>query len=284
METLAPNDVELEQIARRKVTCPFMGPAVRQRLLEVHNGADRPMAAVQDIADLGDTGGGDLGRRVLRRFAVGNHRRVPDAAGKFTEATPPDMMSLDLAGSQGAHAGHSGIMLGNPRKLDAGRFSPEDFDRLAAHADARGKLTMEAVGAFVAENVARDPEAKVMPVGRQMVSLFGVVDELFDSLVAHLLRRRSDRDEAELLERLTKFAGEDNLFGSAGEFGLLFAFFANRPGRDDDELTLDIAELRQMMEELRLPDGWDTWRKNASDWVHATTQIARSALRARFRG
>jgi hypothetical protein len=66
----------------------------------VFNSAERPMASIQNVVGLGDTGGGDLGSRVLKIFATGNHRRVPDPSGKFDEATPPDMMSFNFPGSQ----------------------------------------------------------------------------------------------------------------------------------------------------------------------------------------
>jgi len=283
MKKIALSDSQLDSVVRKKVACPFMGPAVRRRELAVYSSVERPMAAIQDIVDLGDTGGGDLGRRVLRIFAVGNHRRMPGPLGQFDEAVPAGMMSLDLAGSQGAHPGHSGIMLGHPAELDAGRFSQEDFARLAHHANADGRLSVEAVGRFVAENLARDPDAKVFPIARLAADLFGLADEVFDSLQARLLGRRTERDEAELLEKLTKLAGADNLIGSAGEFGLLFAFFAHRgKGESDDEPGLDIADLEAMMAHLRLPDGWASWPKKATDWIHATTKIAAFATRARL--
>lgn len=284
MRELILGDADRERIARRKVACPFLGPAVRRGDLTLHGSAERPMAAVADVVALGDAGGGDLGRRVLRVFAVGNHRRLPDAAGRFGAPTPPDLMSLDLAGSQGAHPGHSGIMLGDPAMLDAGRFSRADFDRLAAHADAAGRLDMAAVGRFIAGNVARDPAARVLPIGRLVRDLFGVADEVLDGLLARVRGRHGAQDEAELLETLTKLAGEDNLIGSAGEFGLLFAFLANRPGAEAGEPYVELAEVEAMMAELRLPDGWRSWPKTAADWVHATHRIALHALRARIAG
>jgi hypothetical protein len=81
MDALELGDAEREAIARRKIACPFLGPAVREGLLPVRGSADRPLAEVDDIAALGDAGGGDLGRRVLRTFATGNHRRVPGRRG-----------------------------------------------------------------------------------------------------------------------------------------------------------------------------------------------------------
>jgi hypothetical protein len=277
VDALVLSDSEREAIARRKATCPFLGPVVRGGLLPVRGSAERPLAAVDDVAALGDAGGGDLGRRVLRVFAIGNHRRVPGPSGAFEEAAPEGMMSLDLSGSQGAHPGHSGIMLGDPRRFDAGRFSERDFERLAAYANAEGRLTEAAVGRFIAENIARDAEARVLPVRRIAGDLLGVADEVLDSLLARLARRRTERDEAELLEKLTRLAGADNLIGSAGEFGLLFAFFANR-GQGEG---VPLAEARAMMAEQRLPDGWEAWPKRATDWVRATLAITAAAIKAR---
>ena len=36
-----------------------------------------------------------------------------------------------------------------------------------------------------------------------------------------------------------------------------------------------------MMADQRLPEGWDVWPKQATDWVRATLSITASALKAR---
>jgi hypothetical protein len=72
------------------------------------------------------------------------------------------------------------------------------------------------------------------------------------------------------------------LIGSAGEFGLLFAFFANR-GNGDKQTSLNISDLEATMAQLQLPDSWKFWRKEVVDWVHATARIALFAIRARKR-
>jgi len=270
-----------QSIAEKKATCPFIASAIESGTLGVRNSAEQPLAAIGDVVALGDSGGGDLGRTVLALFARGNHSRMPGRAGQPDLLAPTGMFSLDLAGSQGAHAGHSGILLGDPGKRDAGRFSKADFERLANRADDRGLLTIEAVGAFIAENIERDPAARVLPVRRWARTLFGIADELGDSLVALLGGRRTDRDAIELVEKLTKFAGDDNLIGSAGEFGLLFAFLANSPGAEDDAIRL--ADVERMMVHHRFPDGWESWPKQATDWVRATTKIAASAVKAHLK-
>lgn len=280
-------DLSVEQrasIARKKATCPFMGSALKGGQLQVRNSADRPLAAVEDIATLGNSGGGDLGTKVLKVFARGNHSRMLGSSGKLDMPTPVGTMSLDLAGSQGAHPGHSGILLGDPTKLDAGRYSAADFERLASYADANGYLSANAIGEFISENLARDPDSKCLPIWRLAVDLFGLVDEIGDSLFARLLSRKTDRDEVELLEKLTKLAGEDNLVGSAGEFGLLFAFLANRPEPDKEgEPGVRLEDVEAMMAHHRFPEGWEDWPKNASDWVQATTKIAASAAKAHLK-
>jgi hypothetical protein len=276
------SDAERRRIAERKATCPFVASAVETGALGVRNSADRPLAAVDDVESLGDSGGGDLGTRVLKLFARGNHSRMPGPTGELDIPTPAGMFSLDFAGSQGAHPGHSGILLGDPGQIDTGRFSPADFARLAGHADENGLLDTEAVGRFIAENLARDPAARILPLGRVARDLFGLADEIGDSLLARLTGRRTERDAVELLEKLTKLAGADNLIGSAGEFGLLFAFFANRPGADDED-RIPLAAVEEMMVRHRLPEGWESWPKRAADWVRVTTRIAASAARAHLK-
>lgn len=269
-------------IADKKATCPFIASAIESGALGVRNSAEQPLAAIDDVVALGDSGGGNLGHAVLGLFARGNHSRMPGPAGKPGGLAPAGMFSLDLAGSQGAHPGHSGILLGDPTRLDSGRFSADDFARLAKRANNRGLLTIEAVGEFIAENIERDPAARVLPVSRWASTLFGIVDELGDSLVARLGGRRSNRDAIELVEKLTKFAGDDNLIGSAGEFGLLFAFLANRPGTEDDD-AIRLADVEEMMVHHRFPDGWESWPKQANDWVRATTKIAAVAIKTHLK-
>jgi hypothetical protein len=78
----------------------------------------------------------------------------------------------------------------------------------------------------------------------------------------------SDQDAStahrELEEKFTKLLGEDNLVGSAGEFGLLFALLANNSGAKeiDGEPAVSLRELEAMFLEKRLPDGWATWKKS----------------------
>jgi len=70
-------DVKIPDEARSalvhtKVTCPFLGPAVAMERLPVRNDVANPLADIEDLRRLGNSGGGDLGE-VLVLFATGNH-------------------------------------------------------------------------------------------------------------------------------------------------------------------------------------------------------------------
>ena len=81
------------------------------------------------------------------------------------------------------------------------------------------------------------------------------------------------------MQKFTKLTGEDNLIGSAGEFGLLFAFFANKPDAEevDGEPTLAVDDLELMFVQKRLPAGWETWKKSRRDWGTNTTALMHTA-------
>jgi hypothetical protein len=265
-------DEQRRRIAEKKATCPFIASAVEGGALGVRNSAERPLAAIDDVVALGDSGGGDLGSWVLKLFARGNHSLMPGSAGKLDKPVPPGMFSLDLAGSQGGHPGHSGILLGDPDELDTGRFSAADFERLANRANDYGLLTTKAVGEFIAENIARDPDS---PENSLKGNVIDFAKEIGDSLLALLGGRATERDTTELVASLTNLMGTNNLIGSAGEFGLLFAFLANRPGAADDAIRL--ADVEEMMVHHRFPPGWQSWPKKTTDWLRVSTKIAAAA-------
>jgi hypothetical protein len=52
---------EINELVENKVTCPFIGSAVAQGKLLVRNGGSNPLASLEDVRKLGNTGGGDLG-------------------------------------------------------------------------------------------------------------------------------------------------------------------------------------------------------------------------------
>jgi hypothetical protein len=278
---VALSDRERQELVTRKVTCPFLGPVVAGGRLPVRQEARRPLASIQEVRELGNSGGGNLGD-VLAVFAEGNHAFMPGPTGALDQATPLGLFSLDLPGSQGSHPGNSGILHGDPNVPGSGRFSERDFDRLISRAE-NGLLKRSDVGAFIKENVERDPDATKFSA---RALLKGVVSTLAETVPAglELLRNaitgeREGAEQRDLLEALTGNARASNLIGSAGEFGLLFAFLEHKPGsvRLDGEPTVSVEDLTLMFREKQLPPGWETWPKTKADWVKNTLALAHSA-------
>jgi len=279
----------LSEIAEKKATCPFIATAVVTGRLPVRNEATNPVASIEDVRRLGNTGGGDLGD-LLVLFATGNHAFMRGLTGQLNQKVPDGLFSLDFPGSQGSHPGHSGILEGDPTQLDSGRLSLEDFERLERRA-IEGLIRRSDVGKFIAENLHRDPKSKVF--GASVARL--LADDL-GSFVASvgpdlLERLRGSNDvvngpHRELEEKLTKLLGEDNLVGSCGEYGLMFAFLAHRPGARelDREPALFVEDLRSMFVDKRFPDGWEKWRKTRGDWVTNITALMVSAGKAYLMG
>lgn len=281
-KTVALSAEEKNLLVQKKVTCPFIGSAVAQGNLAVRNSAKDPLARIEDVRQLGNTGGGDLGD-LLEQFAKGNHRFMRGDTGKLDKPVPSGLFSLEFPGSQGAHPGHSGILMGDPEVPGSGRLSLADFERLAGRAKD-GLIKRSDVGRFIAENLAKDAKSKVF--GHDVARLLGgdlleFAKTFGPALISKL--RGSDEDASaahrDLEEKLTKLTGEDNLFGSAGEFGLLFAFLANKPGTTeiDGEPALSVQDVKAMFVEKRLPEGFENWKKLRTDWVKNTTGLALSA-------
>jgi hypothetical protein len=301
-----PDDATRAIIVEKKATCPFVGTAVALKKLIVL-GIERPLAQVLgtgSVAELGDTGGGDLGTKVLTFFARGNHHFMlgpqqspvnPDA--KLDTAVPPGTFSLDFPGSQGSHPGHSGILeddsKGAPTTLASGGFSRAAFERLTAHAEsANGAdvIRCTEVGKYIAENLIRDTRSKVVgnTVANMLASDVGGDLSAFASLTHEELHQRlnskADTPEADrLYEALTKTLGEDNLVGSSGEFGLLFAFLARSPNTVHFGLAPAIAvdDLTPMFGAAGVrtfPRGWETWKKTKFDWTVSTICLSHAAL------
>jgi hypothetical protein len=266
-----------------KVTCPFLGSLVHQELLSVRGATNNPLANIEDVRRLGNEGGGDLGD-LLAFFAAGNHALMRNSSGSALDTrVPAGLFSLELPGSQGSHPGHSGILQGNPATLGSGRLSQEDFDRLAKLA-TDNFLKRSDVGKFIAQNLKRDPNSKVASanVAELMArDLAGVVGTISTALASKLLGSSSDaNDNHRLLEqKLTKLMGENNLVGSAGEFGLLFAFLTHDPNTKEieGEPALSLDRVRGMFVQKQLPDGWQTWKKSRVVWVVHTTALLLAA-------
>jgi len=276
--TIVLRDEERSRLVEKSATCPFVGSAVAEGKLDVRNSVGNPLASIADVRELGNSGGGDLGE-VLVLFATGNHASMLGDGGKLDEPVPAGLFSLEFPGSQGAHPGHSGILMGDPTALRSGRLSSVDFARLANRA-ANGLIRRSDAGRFIAENLSNDPDAKVF--GANVAIAFGGDLLAFASTIGPSLLSalRGTDDEAEhglrrLEQKITKLLGEDNLIGSAGEFGLLFALMANRPDAPlvDGEPTVSVQDLERMFVQKRLPVGFETWRKLRTDWVTNTIAL-----------
>lgn len=269
-------------LVERKATCPFIGSAVAQGELPVRNTAKDPLASIEDVRRLGNTGGGDLGD-LLVLFASGNHAFMLGDSGKLDKSVPSGLFSLEFPGSQGSHTGHSGILQGDPEIPGSGRLSEADFARLTSRAKD-GWIKRSDVGRFIAENLLKDPKSKVF--GKNTAALLAsdfveFVETAGSTLMGKLFGSDDDArtTHRDIEEKLTKLLGEDNLVGSAGEFGLLFAFLANKPGAKEvgGEPAVTVRDLKAMFVDKHLPDGWETWKKSRIDWVRNTAGLLISA-------
>ena len=282
---LVLDDQVRQNLIETKATCPFIGSAIAQGTLAVRNSTTRPLAGIEDVRSLGNTGGGDLGD-LLVFFASGNHAFMPDHSGQLTDAVPAGLFSLDFPGSQGSHPGHSGTLQGDPERTDSGQLSRPDLERLTRHA-TDGWIKRSDVGHFIAENLLRDPNAKVfgMKVAALLAADLGAfVETIGPAWMKKLFASGAEATTAHrnLEEKLAQLLGEDNLVGSAGEFGLLFAFLAQRPGARnvENEAAISVQDVEAMFAEKRLPEGWERWRKLRIDWVRHTTALLISAGRS----
>jgi hypothetical protein len=96
--------------------------------------------------------------------------------------------------------------------------------------------------------LVRDLGVLVQTIGRTLGTILAGPDD--DAAAA---RRTAE-------EKLTKLLGEDNLVGSSGEFGLLFAFLINKPrvSEIDGEPALSLEDVRGMFLDMTLPIGWQS--------------------------
>lgn len=157
---------------------------------------------------------------------------------------------------------------------------------------------------FVAENVFRDPNAKAggkngafWKLGKDTVEIGKVLtDDLGDVVAkAEALRaaKSPDAKHVALLEehrdlatKVTTMLGEDNIIGGAGEYALLLAFLQNSPktvGRDTHDPGYSVEDITLMFkgdaQGRRLPDGWETWNKDAFVWAKHTTALLAGAAK-----
>jgi hypothetical protein len=275
---VALSDGQRDAVVERKATCPFIGSAVAQGKLAVRNSADDPLASVEEVRRLGNSGGGDLGE-LLVLFATGNHAFMRGDSGRLDRAVPSGLFSLEFPGSQGSHPGHSGILEADPDMPGSGRLSRSDFARLIVRANG-GLLKRSEVGHYIAENLHRDPKSKVF--GHNVAALLATdladfVETTGPALLHRLFGTDGEADVAhrDLEEKLTKLLGEDSLVASAGEWGLLFTLLTNQPGRKelDGEPALSVEDVQMMFIHRRLPEGFEAWKKSRLDWVRNTTAL-----------
>jgi hypothetical protein len=273
----------LRLIVEKKATCPFVGTAVATGHLPVFNAVTNPLARIEDVRSLGNSGNSNLGD-VLAFFATGNHARMRGADDRLNQKVPDGFFSLEFPGSQGSHPGHSGILQDDPGRLDSGALNLENFQRLANRA-TDDVVKRSDVARFIAENLHGDPKSQVFRpsvvalLGRDLGQVIVTAGASF----MEMLHRSHDKTSGSILEeKLIKLMGDDNLIGSSGEFGLLFAFLANRPeAKDvDGEPVLFLEDLRSMFLDKRFPDEWKTWRKTRADWIKNTTALIVSSARA----
>src|ERR1700752_1001151 len=215
-------DDEKAAVVEKKATCPFIGAAVSQNHLKVLNDAGNPLASVEEVRGLGNTGGGHLGE-VLMLFANGNHGRMRNESGTLDEPVPDGLFSLEFPGSQGSHAGHSGILQGDPKTLESGRLDEKSFARLIELA-TDGLIKRSDVGRFIAGNVFRDQGSTVAGVDTASEFTRDFLELMKAITLAAVGLFDDDSDHRDIQQKFTKLTGRDNLIGSAGEFGLLFAF------------------------------------------------------------
>jgi hypothetical protein len=219
-QPVALSSEEAAVLVDKKITCPFIGSAVAQGILTVRNSIGDPLADIEDVRKMGNSGGGDLGN-LLVLFAAGNHRYMSGSSGKLDKMVPPGLFSLEFPGSQGSHPGHSGILQGDPAIPGSGRLSEVDFARLTYRAKD-GRIKRSDVGCFIAENRVKDPRSKVFGKSTMTLlagDLLAFVETIGPALMAKLLGSDEEVSKSyqNLEEKLTKLLGEDNLVGSAGE-------------------------------------------------------------------
>ncbi len=272
---------DLRQLVERRATCPFVGSAVMDGTLAFQGPADAPVAAIGAVRALGDTGGGRLGS-VLAFFARANHGFGAGSDGRLTSPLPVTLFSLDIPGSQGSHPGHSGILEGDPATVASGRFGAESYRRLTDRAQ-EGRVTRSQVAAFIAENLRRDPDARVSGlrvICRMAARLAFAIWKAVENGARQAIGPRGGADWRSFDRALGRFLGCNNLLGSSGEFGLLFAFLAGSPhtATIGGQPALGVYDLDDLFVRRRLPEGWRDWRKTARSWAWNTLCLAASAF------
>lgn len=261
-DTTAPveaTDAQRKDIAQKKATCPFVGAMVYLKKLPILNSLGRPLAKIEDVEKIGNESGGNLGRFVLKAFATGNHHRM--ATG---ETVPDGTFSLDFPPAQGAHPGHSGILIGGKRGQYVGRFDEAAWGRFAAQAvDHQGQKVVKRseIGAYIWESVKRDPESKYLGHGLAL----SLADDVIDLIVNPSA------------EKIIKLTGTDHIVGSAGEWALLMVMLEVPNTTVDGEPVVRLSDVEMMFRDKQMPEGWNTRPLEATAWVKHTSAILKGA-------
>ena len=145
-----------------------------------------------------------------------------------------------------------------------------------------GVIKRSDLGKFIAGNVKADPNAHA-PSLKTAVSLAKDVGALAGQVVQTLKNQATGQgnptEDRKVFTKLTRVLGEENLVGSAGEFGLMAAFLANSPKTRQvgGEPAYSVEDLTKMFKDKQFPEGWETWKKTSADWAVNTGAIALSA-------
>lgn len=287
-----PTAAERANIVAHKSMCPFVGSAVNEQKIRVIHGpagtyASQPLSFVEDVVRVGNSGAGSTLGFVLKVFSTGNHAKMlNEKTGKLDLDVPAGTFALDFPGSQGAHWGHSGVLMGNPHTVNSGHWSAADWARLLAistSGPSKGALLTTAdIGHFIAENIKRDPNAKSISGGSLLRTLFADSLTLFGDVGTAALKlfrnpnalTASEGEWRTVIAGITKLAGDDNLIGSAGEFGLLLAFLEHSPvAQQNSGNAFAVADIQRMFQQKLFPVGWEQWKKSAVSWVTYSSQL-----------
>jgi hypothetical protein len=258
-------------LTTKAATCPFMRAGIALGVVRVHGTIEQPLGNTSDAVRLGNAGGGDLGR-VLAFFAAINHNRKIGPAGVTSVPVPEGTFGLWFPGSNGAHPGHSTILMGDPAAVGSGRFSAERLSRLTSfssqYPDGKRYISREQLGEFIAQNVEADPSSRGFDLdGLRSIS----------SQVVTLLARAAQGDPNVVEDTLHLMITANDLVNSAGEYGLLVTRFAD--GTDSNgNPVISVAAVEALFRDGVFPAGWEKRRATAIDWAKNTLSITKSAI------
>jgi hypothetical protein len=303
------SDSQRRDLVSKKSACPFVGAALAMKKLFVYGTPSNPVAVIagsplfstpQKGSAVAAAGAGDLGQ-VFRVIVRGAHSK----SGSGLQA-PEGMFSLDLPNSLGAHAGHSFILMGNPRARDSGRLNENNLARLlgdranGGHSElvsGQAVLRRTELGNFIARNVACDPNAVTLSrTPFKLASLLGLdIAEFTKSAGALLLKKLSgsiaESEKTQLLENLLAIAVRNSLVASATEFGLLVTTLEGSPNAvtlANGERALSVRDIEAMYAGRNvngkydpltrtLPENWDSTPKTIVRFLVNTLEILKVA-------